>query len=29
VGDIVVAGSQWGRVKALLDEKGDRIDIAR
>jgi len=23
VGDIVVAGSQWGRVRALLDDKGD------
>ena len=29
MGDIVVAGSQWGRVKALLDEKGSRLDIAR
>ena len=28
VGDIVVAGSQWGRVKALLDESGARLDIA-
>ena len=28
VGDIVVAGSQWGRVKALLDESGERLDVA-
>ena len=28
MGDIVVAGSQWGRVKALLDERGMRLDDA-
>ena len=22
VGDIIVAGSQWGRVRALIDDKG-------
>jgi translation initiation factor IF-2 len=27
-GDIVVAGSQWGRVKALLDERSERLDLA-
>jgi translation initiation factor IF-2 len=25
VGDIVVAGSQWGRVRALLDDKGQNV----
>ena len=25
VGDIVVAGSQWGRVRALLDDKGENV----
>jgi translation initiation factor IF-2 len=25
VGDIVVAGSSWGRVRALIDDKGDHV----
>ena len=25
VGDIVVAGTQWGRVRALLDDKGETV----
>ncbi len=25
VGDIIVAGSQWGRVRALLDDKGQNV----
>ena len=29
VGDIVVAGSQWGRVRALLDDKGGTVTQAR
>ncbi len=28
VGNIVVAGSQWGRVRALLDDKGDTVPEA-
>ena len=28
VGDIVVAGSEWGRVRALLDDKGKAVDKA-
>jgi translation initiation factor IF-2 len=28
VGDIVVAGSQWGRVRALIDDKGANVDEA-
>ncbi len=28
VGDIVVAGSQWGRVRALLDDKGETVSEA-
>jgi len=28
IGDIVVAGANWGRVKALLDYKGDRRKLA-
>ena len=28
IGDIVVAGANWGRVKALLDYKGDRRELA-
>jgi translation initiation factor IF-2 len=28
VGDIVVAGSQWGKVRALLDDAGERVDAA-
>ena len=28
VGDIVVAGSQWGKVRALLDDAGERVDNA-
>ena len=29
VGDILVAGSEWGRVRALLDDRGRRLDSAR
>ncbi|HLH50862.1 MAG TPA: translation initiation factor IF-2 [Roseiarcus sp.] len=28
VGDIVVAGSQWGRVRALIDDKGANVETA-
>jgi translation initiation factor IF-2 len=28
VGDIVVAGSQWGRVRALIDDKGANVEEA-
>ena len=28
VGDIVVAGSQWGRVRALIDDKGHHVATA-
>jgi len=28
VGDALVAGSAWGRVKALIDDKGDQVKIA-
>jgi len=28
VGDIVVAGSQWGKVRALLDDTSERVDSA-
>jgi translation initiation factor IF-2 len=28
VGDIVVAGAQWGRVRALLDDLGETVDAA-
>jgi translation initiation factor IF-2 len=28
VGDIVVAGDQWGRVRSLVDDKGARIESA-
>ncbi len=28
VGDIVVAGAQWGKVRALLDDAGERTDSA-
>src|SRR5579875_1868421 len=28
VGDIVVAGSQWGRVRAMLDDQGEPVDMA-
>ena len=28
LGDIVIAGANWGRVKALLDDKGNRKKIA-
>jgi len=28
VGDIFVAGTEWGRVRALLDDKGKPIDSA-
>ncbi len=27
-GDIFVVGEQWGRVRALVDDKGDRVDQA-
>ena len=26
IGDIFVAGAEWGRVRALLNDKGERID---
>ena len=29
VGDILVAGSEWGRVRALVDDRGRRLDSAR
>jgi translation initiation factor IF-2 len=28
VGDIVVAGSEWGKVRALIDDHGDAVDDA-
>ena len=28
VGDIVVAGAAWGRVRAMLDDQGDTVDMA-
>jgi translation initiation factor IF-2 len=28
VGDIVVAGSAWGRVRALIDDRGDAVETA-
>jgi translation initiation factor IF-2 len=28
VGDLIVAGSQWGRVRALLDDKGEHVAFA-
>ncbi|WP_319533285.1 translation initiation factor IF-2 [uncultured Cohaesibacter sp.] len=28
VGDIVVAGEQWGKVRALLDDQGEKVDFA-
>ena len=28
VGDIIVAGAQWGRVRALLDDKGENVTSA-
>ena len=28
VGDIVVAGAEWGKVRALLDDTGARVDVA-
>ena len=28
VGDVVVAGAEWGKVRALLDERGDRLKEA-
>jgi translation initiation factor IF-2 len=28
VGDLVVAGSQWGRVRALIDDKGVNVETA-
>ncbi len=27
-GDIFVVGEQWGKVRALIDDKGDRVDVA-
>ncbi|MGD0639423.1 MAG: translation initiation factor IF-2 [Roseiarcus sp.] len=29
VGELVVAGSQWGRVRALIDDKGANVDEAK
>ena len=29
VGALVVAGAQWGRVRALIDDKGENVDEAR
>ena len=28
VGDLVVGGTQWGKVRALIDDKGDNITVA-
>ena len=28
VGELVVAGSQWGRVRALIDDKGENVESA-
>ncbi len=28
IGDIVVAGSEWGKVRALIDDRGDAVDEA-
>lgn len=28
VGDIVVAGGEWGRIRAITDDKGEKIDAA-
>ena len=28
VGDAVVAGAQWGKVRAMLDHRGERVDAA-
>jgi translation initiation factor IF-2 len=28
VGDVFVAGSEWGRVRALVDDKGNKVDSA-
>jgi translation initiation factor IF-2 len=28
VGDVFVAGSEWGKVRALIDDKGNRVDEA-
>jgi translation initiation factor IF-2 len=27
-GDIIVAGSEWGRVRALVNDRGEQIDVA-
>ena len=29
IGDIVVAGANWGKVRALMNDKGERIDSAK
>ena len=29
VGDILVAGAEWGRVRALVDDRGQRLESAR
>lgn len=28
IGDVIAAGTSWGRVRALLDDRGDRIESA-
>ncbi|MDX5592027.1 translation initiation factor IF-2 [Pseudovibrio sp. SPO723] len=28
VGDILIAGTEWGRVRAMLDENGKQVDVA-
>ena len=28
IGDIVVAGSEWGRIRALVNDRGDAVDAA-
>ncbi len=28
VGDVVVAGTEWGRMRALIDDRGNRLDAA-
>ncbi len=29
VGDIVVAGTEWGKIRALVDDRGHQIDVLR